>query len=132
MIIHTFCHLFYIWVMPSSTLSIGPLGCKEHWIVMGWLIISKLNATCLAIKTVTSLLLWEDLRTLHYSYMHSIMTDDIIYTTYIWGNWEYSAMLLVFCRIYHNMYIWYNFLWLHYIYITTSSISYGLSWPCMD
>jgi len=42
-------------------------NCKEHWIVMGWLIISKLNATCLAIKTVTSPLLREDSRTLYYS-----------------------------------------------------------------
>ena len=65
--------------MTSSTLSIGPLGCKEHWTVMGWLIISKLNETCLAVKTVTPLLLREDLRTLYYSYVHSVMTDDIIY-----------------------------------------------------
>jgi hypothetical protein len=79
MIIDIFCHIFYVWVMTSSTLSIGPLGCKKHWIVMGWLIISKLNATCLALKTVTSLLLREDLRTLYYSYVHSVLTDGIIY-----------------------------------------------------
>ena len=80
MIIHMFCHVFYIWVMPSSTLSIGPLGCEEHWIVMGWLIISKLNATCLAIKTVTSPLIKEKTQE-HYInlYVHSVIADDVIY-----------------------------------------------------
>jgi hypothetical protein len=61
----------------DNTLLQGTLNCD------GFTDDSKPNATCLAIKTVTSLLLREDLRTLYYSYVHSIMTDDIIYYIHI-------------------------------------------------
>jgi hypothetical protein len=45
-------------------------------------IISKLKATCFAVKTVKSLLSREALKILHFSYIHSIMTYGIIF----WGN----------------------------------------------
>jgi hypothetical protein len=38
--------------MTSSTFSIGPLA-KDQWMVVLWLMISKLNVECLAIRTFT-------------------------------------------------------------------------------
>jgi hypothetical protein len=54
MIIHMFCHIFFMCIMTSSTFSISPLD-KEQWMVVLWLMISKLNIECLAIRTVTSI-----------------------------------------------------------------------------
>jgi hypothetical protein len=56
---------------------------------MGWLIISKLKAACLAIKTVTALLSMEDSRALYYSDVLSTKTNGAIY---MWGNWECCAL----------------------------------------
>ena len=105
MVINMFCHIFCMSLI-SSTSSTDPLRpCKDPWIVIVWLIISKLNAACLAIKTVTSLLSREDFRILYLSYVHSIMTYGIIY-------YEHTSELVLwplpFYRIYYIMYIWYN------------------------
>jgi hypothetical protein len=49
----------------------------------------KLNATCFAVKTVKPLLSRETLKILYFSYIHSIMTYDIIF----WGNSAYSVKI---------------------------------------
>jgi len=75
------------------------------------MIISKLNAACFAIKTVTSLFSGEDLRILYFSCVHSIVTYGVICYVHM------REMGLCFDII---------ILCLYYICIMTSSISYRL------
>ena len=95
MVINMFCHIFCMSLI-SSTSSTDPLRpCKDPWIVIVWLIISKLNAACLAIKTVTSLLSREDYRLLYLSYVYAVMNYGIIFYEHMR---EMVLWLLLFCR----------------------------------
>jgi hypothetical protein len=57
-------------------------------------ITGKLNAACFAVKTVKSLLSREALKILSFSYIHSVMTYDMIF----WGNSAYSVKIFKFKR----------------------------------
>lgn len=42
-------------------------------------LISRMNSTCYAIRTVNAMLSKKALRMLHFSYVHSIISDGIIF-----------------------------------------------------
>jgi len=65
---------------------------------------SNLNAAYLVIKTVTSVLLREDSRTLYYTYVHSIMTDAITYSVQVRER-GVLGFAVCLCRIYYKIHI---------------------------
>jgi len=58
------------------------------------MIISKLDTTCLAIKTDTSVLSREDSRTLYYIYVHLIITKGVIFYVH---NREFEMLCFASC-----------------------------------
>jgi hypothetical protein len=82
---------------------------------------SKLNSACYIIRSHRSIISSKNLRTIYFSYLHSIITYDIIF----WGNSPYSNNIfklqkrahffqeptnnLLFLSTFHHN-IWYNLL----------------------